>query len=438
VDVVNKRGQYFELTVDKPYGIFFTEQDADNAPFATIRAKSFALDPAIGETCEWSFEQIAGDEENPPITLYLEDSSDSTSAEVYYSLNGGTGEVTYRATLTAGGFSDSVDITAVVKDPSEVGGLPSGITVPRTEYVINPGQVIKFQMSDIAFATGQKPEGSVVNKWYETYEGDWNSVDITREGTGDGAYLRFKFNQPARCIVTACISVNNCLYSQDILVTVQGSDALDPGFDAYLTDTLYLPDEEHAQTAGMLGDVYVNNVALTGDETYEWSIEPVGDSASVLAVSFDYEDQTYASLGYSFQDTSGDIDFTPEYIVRYTAADGLYEGETHIFVNLLDASEDLGDLEVELPAEYEHITLAIGEEATLDEDDLQLVGGDAPPEDELIKSFSFVDDDDRCDWDSDGSMYTFSYNEAGEYTVRAEISYRNYVWSADIPITVEG
>jgi len=429
VEVTGRNGSCFDLTVDKPYGVFYANSDALNGPFATVSARNFSLDPSADDACEWEFEQIGGDVDNPPITLSLVPEDDTPKAYIDYQLNGDSGEVTYRATLTVGGFTDFVDIHVSVEDADGL-DLPTGIAVPRTEYTARPGQVLKLYTRDIQFANGQPPEGATVSRSYELFDGDWDAVDATVKGSGEGEYLRLEFRRAARVRLEARISVNNCMYAREIVIDASDAQVMDPGLQPVIDEVLYLG--AGAETQGTLGYVYANGVVLRDGEGggLTWTAGMVeGEGDDKITVTVGESDWNCARLNYVI-----DGDATPDDVIcKVTyAIDGLYAGVLYIEDFDLRASEELS---VELPEAYDSIELAPGEEFTFYLDDLTLSGEDAPPDYELERDFA-EPHSGIYSWEYGDSSYTFSSNAPGTYTVEAEVKHTNCAWSRGIPVVV--
>ena len=402
------------------------EGASDNMSIARIALKNFAL--AEDETCDWSVERI-GSESSDPVSLTIW-SDDPASATVDFHLGKGTGSASFLVTAKAGGYTATtqIDLEVVAYNPAS---LPNGLNSPyEASYPIAVNGYLTFDPSRLNFAEGTVPAGADVWKVIDRHDGDWDQVDCESAG---GEAVKYTFHKAGRYILTAVIGIDNHIFWKDISVEVKDEAALDPGVVvsqrfavAYLNGN---PEEQ-------LGNAEARDaILLNGErEDYAWSIVQTGE-ANVAEITIDKEsnDAGYAEILCRMLGGTG----TVSYRVRYTAAGGLYAGQSE--EHTLTVKDAITGIPDEITLSETRYTLRPGGFIDLNFADIQYDDPDftLPEGVSLWRNYWAADgdwDSVEQDWDEDGAHLVFK--ECGYYRLYAVLGAGNIIAEKSITVLV--
>ena len=423
IDVTDGQEPVLELSVT-PYLTTLYSDGSDDDSLASIKAKNFEPNSEAGEEFIWSVERVDNNGGNP-VTVSIDSNGEDNYAYLHYHLGSGTGSATFRVTLTAGAYSATADVpVSVVARP---GVFPTGITVPKTAYQIDPGDSITFKYADIT-PVGTLPAGATVIKDYYRDNGPWDSV----ESDWQDNWVKRTFNEEGRYTLMATMQINNVYFEKQIVINVGDSDNLDPNLDLELEyDTVF---REGSNYEG-IGSIY-NSAVLLGNEAYEWDIDRIGGTSTG---SFNLEklDDESDYLYFGFRN-GGASAGTAIFRVTYTAANGLYEGSVEFTIDIRSTTEFQNfPTGVDTSAFSTPYEVQTGGTLTLDAAKLKFAGGSAPVGIKANKYLRYgMGDWDSVDMDEEDTVYRFTFNEAGTYTLNGDICLGNLWFYAATPVQI--
>ena len=387
-----------------------------------------AWDVVLMEDDDWSWNIECIESEGNPVELTLTD-QEPRHVSVNYQLTGETGTVTYRVSYAAadGYYAGYRDFTVTVL-PSEPVDFPTGISIPHTEYEIDPNEKLVLNWADINFSEGSVPEGCEVwrDLWWN--EGRWEYADVD----DNGQEYALSFREPGRYALEAVIGIGNYQFTQRILITVRGE--AEYRLNQYMRfDALY----RGATDTFNLGAVDAENVLLLEEEDWNWSVERIEGDDGLIEISLSDEGPYHVSINYSFtgEDFEEPISYT--YRVTYAAADGYYAGYCDFAFTAYPGVPDTFPTGVRVPeTEYR---IAVGDTLTLSRADISFAEGEAPDGVAVWREYWMQEGDwGTCDaWEGEGyTNYTFS--RPGRYVLNAMIGIGSYIMGQHINILVGG
>ncbi len=388
------------------------------------------------EDFQWSFDRIEGDENIAEIGPG-DNGRSAYDNEADYNLLGGTGSVTYRVTYRALGglYEGSCDITLNV-EAEKPEGLPTGISLPKTEFEIKTGETVDLDLNDVELVGGSAQPGMAVWKEFWNSEGDWGSVG---EEWTSKTNRRNTFPNEGVYYVTVAYGIDNHILELSVKIIVKDGDHLSPNLNIYQRFTTAYLDGEKDQH---LGNVSADNVTIRDGEwedfAYEWTIRPVAEDADVATISLEGEgDPRNIGIHYVLGTKPG----TVRYEVGYTGGpEGLYQGTVEITLTVeegLPANLPSG-ISTPFLAKYEKHT---GESISFALADINFETQGTIPEGQKVWKELWNDGGDwgstEDSWSDDGEgVRTITFREEGRFRAFAVIGIGNYYFRQSIEIVV--
>ena len=380
-----------------------------------------------GEEFEWTLEPVEGEElANVFINDYFDDNREvGIGVE---RVGEQTGTIKYRVSVTTeSGLNLSHEFTIEVIDMPD--GMPTGITIPVSEYEVDLGDTLDLKNSDIVFVGGEIPEGVEYVREYWPSDGLREEQEI--EWTDDG--ISIKFVQEGRYQFAAVVRIGN--YALTTLIQIVVGDGISENVEVeayHKIDKVYIGLEDYY---GGIGWLSVHNYQLLGDETFEWDIQQIEGEHLIdleLWVTNDEgSDATIALTGI------GDKTGTVKYLVTLATSGGLeYSMEL-----VIDVEELPEGLPTDITVPVTEYTFDIGDTHEFRLDEITLGEGDIPDGVEVIKEIWNLDGIPGCEWidetdnlQPDGYRITFDRNGRYQFYYAAMIGTYKLVVPATIVV----
>ncbi len=228
--------------------------------------------------------------------------------------------------------------------------------------------------------------------------------------------------------------MDNFVFTAPVTITVleEGQEHLDPGFSKYQHgEIVYLNGNDH----DWLCDIYADGANLTEEERQaaEWTCtQTLGEAVATASFEAMDWDSNGRHMEYYLKGALGHA----QWLITYSAADGLYQGTIYVNLKVEEALTGLpsgitydGDTAFEV---------APGGEVALDLDKLDFTEGWTPPEGATVWKEIWNNDGDwdgvEENWNEEGTVRTNVFPNEGRYLIDLAMGVGNYTYT--LPVTV--
>ena len=412
-------------------GVIYADAGIDSAYVGSAEVKGVGL--LEGEKGKW---ELIPDDEDPAVTLFI-DWIEGNHASFSYRDIKGLGEVGYTLKYSAvptaqhpnGLFQATEHITVRVVNKPE--NAPDGISFTPEKLSLTTGDTYTFDTANIAFTGGTLDADE--KKWYELWYGDKLLQNSDIDQDSEPGKTTITFNAPGRYVLTAAAGFGNCEYTKQVPIIVRDEGA--GSFKLSLFQrmkVLYLDGQDESRNLG--GADAINFEGLEGEET-SWDIQRIdANGGNPVEMFIGYQDSTFASIDYTLGDEPGEATFE----ITMTAGEGeqaYIASET--FTVTVEASVP-EDFPTGIDAPFKKVyDIGVGVPLTFDASLIEFAEGEIP---EGVKVWREIWTDDG-DWgqveaEDHGSDFTFTFNAAGRYFLKAAIGIDNNMYTQLIEVRV--